>query len=61
MKKYIISIILIALSICTTYIFTPRPYIAHHHANFAVYIDGKKWDFSPETYMEEVARCNVTE
>lgn len=26
----------------------------------AVVIDGKKWDFSREKYMEEVERCNVT-
>jgi hypothetical protein len=61
MQKYIISILLIMLSIWATYIFTPRPYQAHHHANFAVYIDGKKWDFAPSNYMEEVSRCNITE
>lgn len=35
--------------------------MVHYHANFAAYIDGKKWDFSSSTYMEEVSRCNVTE
>jgi len=61
MKKYILCIILIILSICITYIFTPRPYMVHYHANFAVWIDGKRWDFSGATYMEEVSRCNITE
>ena len=61
MQKYLLCIILLILAIGTTFIFTPRPFIVHHHANFAVYIDGKPFDFSPETYMEEVSRCNMTE
>lgn len=44
-----------------TYILVPRPYQVHYHANMAVFIDGKEWDFSQEKYMEEVSRCNVTE
>lgn len=60
LKKILCLIILIS---CTAiaYIIAPRPYIVHYHANFAAYIDGKKWDFSPSTYMEEVSRCNITE
>ncbi len=61
MLKSIFCIIILIISIILTYIFTPRPYIAHHHANFAVYIDSKKWDFSSSNYMEEVSRCNITE
>ncbi len=61
MGKYLFCILFIIISICATYIFTPRPFIVHHHANFAVYIDGKLFDFSPVTYMEEVSRCNITE
>lgn len=59
--KYLISIIFIIIAIVVTYIVTPRPFIVHHHANFATYIDGKKWDFSSYVYMEEVSRCNVTQ
>jgi hypothetical protein len=44
--KHILYILLVILSIVITYLVTPRPYIEHHHANFAVYVDGKKWDFS---------------
>ena len=33
----------------------------HYHANFAVAIDGVKYDFSPDKYMEEIAGCYKTE
>lgn len=59
--KHILYILLVILSIVITYLVTPRPYIEHHHANFAVYVDGKKWDFSWYQYMEEVSRCNISE
>lgn len=59
--KHIPYILLVVLSIIITYLVTPRPYIEHHHANFAVYVDGKKWDFSWYQYMEEVSRCNISE
>ncbi len=61
MQKYLLCTLLVIISILATYIFTPRPFVAHHHANFAVYIDGKQWDFSPASYMEEVSRCNIVE
>ncbi len=60
MKKHIIWFILLILALGITYIFVPRPYQVHWHANFAVYIDGKQEDFSSEMYMEETSRCNVT-
>lgn len=59
MKSFLISVVLIGLAIWATYEITPRPYVVHYHANMAVYIDGKKWDFSGNQYMEEVERCNV--
>lgn len=33
----------------------------HYHANFAVAIDGVKYDFSPDRYMEEIAGCYKTD
>ncbi len=60
MKKIIITLILVIVSIYLTYTVSPRPYQVHYHANMAVYIDWKAWDFSRDIYMEEVARCNVT-
>ncbi len=53
-------LILIALTAWVTYIFLPRPYQVHYHANFAVFIDGKVWDFGRDIYMEETSRCNIT-
>jgi hypothetical protein len=61
MIKNLLCLLFLVLAIFATYIFTPRPYMAHHHANFAVYIDGSRFDFSPEAYMEEITRCNITE
>jgi hypothetical protein len=61
MNKIIILILTIIVTASITYIAAPRPYMAHHHANFAVYMDGKQRDFSGPSYMEEVSRCNVTE
>ncbi len=58
--KYLFSLILIIITSVLTFILTPRPYQAHYHANFAVYIDGVRKDFSGDSYMEEVSRCNIT-
>jgi hypothetical protein len=58
--KYFIALFLIVLSIFLTFWLTPQAYRVHYHANMAVVIDGKKWDFTREKYMEEVERCNVT-
>lgn len=60
MIKILLALLTLALTSGITYIATPRPYIAHHHANFAVYIDGVQRDFSGTGYMEEVSRCNIT-
>ena len=60
-KTIILSTILITLTASITYIAVPRPYMVHYHANFAVYMDGKQWDFSGPSYMEEVSRCNITD
>jgi hypothetical protein len=60
MKKYIFFTLALILTGLLTYIFTPRPYQVHHHANFAVYKDGQMVDFSNSVYMEETSRCNIT-
>jgi uncharacterized membrane protein len=59
--KIISLIVLMLIAVSLTYILVPRPYQVHWHANFAVYINESKWDFSRDIYMEEVARCNITE
>lgn len=34
----------------------PHP-VTHYHANWAVFVDGKRLDLSDDRYMEDVARC----
>jgi hypothetical protein len=36
----------------------PPPEIIHFHANWAVWIDGERVDFSADRYMEDVAACS---
>jgi hypothetical protein len=60
MKHTLILLLAIFVTGTLTYILTPRPYRAHHHANMAVYIDGKMMDFSSSVYMEETSRCDIT-
>jgi hypothetical protein len=35
----------------------PPERVVHHHANVAVFLDGERFDFSAERYMEDVAAC----
>jgi hypothetical protein len=58
--KTLFTLLLFAGTIALTAWLTPQAFRVHYHANVAVFIDGKKWDFSREKYMEEVERCNVT-
>ena len=58
--KILSLIFVILITIGITYILIPRPYQVHYHANFAVYIEGKQWDFGRDIYMEETSRCNIT-
>lgn len=60
MKKNILFIVILVLGVVLTAWLTPQAFRVHYHANMAVVIDGQKWDFSLEKYMEEVERCNVT-
>lgn len=36
----------------------PEP-VVHHHANWAVFVDGARLDLSGERYMEDVASCKA--
>ena len=58
MKKFFIFLLFLGAIFLTAWI-TPQAYRVHYHANMAVYIDGEKWDFSEDKYMEETSRCNV--
>jgi len=35
----------------------PAPLITHHHANWAVFVNGDRLDLSAERFMEDVASC----
>jgi hypothetical protein len=35
----------------------PPPPVVHHHANVAVFLEGQRFDFSSDRYMEDVASC----
>lgn len=39
--------------------FTPPPSPTHYHANFAIFIDGRRLDLSADRYMEELSACRV--
>jgi hypothetical protein len=39
------------------YAFMPKIVATHFHANFAIFIDGKRMDLSDKKYMEDVAGC----
>lgn len=41
--------------------FSGPPPATHHHANFAVYLNGERLDLSGDQYMEEVAACYAAE
>jgi hypothetical protein len=37
--------------------FVEPPPAVHHHANFAVFVDGQRLDLSGDRYMEDVSAC----
>jgi hypothetical protein len=39
----------------------PLSHATHHHANWAVMIDGERLDLSGDPYMEEVAACRASD
>ena len=38
----------------------PPPAVTHHHANWAVFVDGQRLDLSAERFMEDVAACRTS-
>jgi hypothetical protein len=55
----ILTIILTFLIIVAIRFLTLKDHHVHFHANFAVFIDGKRFDFTDKKYMEEVSACFV--
>jgi hypothetical protein len=37
----------------------PPPAVTHHHANWALFVDGERVDLSDARYMEDVAACRA--
>lgn len=64
MKKIILLLLLLILAtgvFLVWYIYSASEHVPpHFHANFAMYIDGEKIDFSGDQYMEDVAGCSIT-
>lgn len=60
MKKLLAGIVIgvVALvAIRTAFVQPPQP--PHFHANFAIFINGERFDLSGDRYMEEIASCGL--
>ncbi len=64
MKKIIPAIVLLAflgLWYLIGYVYSGLKFIPpHFHANFMMYIDGERVDFSDDKYMEDVSGCSLS-
>ena len=64
MKNIIISVwvlIALGLSFLVGYVYSGLQFIPpHYHANFAMYIDNQRVDFSDDRFMEDVAGCSLS-
>lgn len=56
---FVVGLILGALVIVVIRFFSYSPEHTHYHANFAVYINGKREEFKGSQYYEEVAMCSA--
>jgi hypothetical protein len=41
--------------------FAPLAPATHHHANWAVFVDGERLDLSDDRYMEEISACTASD
>lgn len=55
----LIGLLVGALSILLMRVLLVQDNSPHHHANFALYIDGQRDEFESFTFYEEVAGCNA--
>lgn len=56
---FILGLLLGALVILAIRFLTYQPVQTHYHANFAVYLNGQRFEFKGPQYYEEVAACAV--
>lgn len=54
------GIVLGALIVLGTRFFTYKPVQVHYHANFAVFINGHREEFTGSQYYQEIAVCSTT-
>ncbi len=63
-KKILCSLgvlLFVGISFLVWYVYSGLQFISpHFHANFAMYVDGKRIDFSGDRFMEDVAGCSLT-
>lgn len=58
MKRFVLGLLAgIALLGLARFVFTPWYEPPHHHANWAVFVDGHRLDLSADRYMEGVGSC----
>jgi len=61
MRNFAIGVIIGVLVLATArFAFVPHEHEVHHHANFAVFIDGRRLDLTDDRYMELVSACGAT-
>ena len=41
------------------FVLLPAPDVVHYHANWALWVQGERVDFSADRYMEDVAACTM--
>jgi len=42
------------------FVTVPPPPVTHHHANWAVFVDGERLDLRADRFMEDVASCRTS-
>lgn len=58
---YFLWVLLLGIGFFIWYIYSGLKFIPpHFHANFAMYVDGERIDFSKDKYQEDVAGCSLT-
>ena len=61
MRKFLLGLVLGFLALVgARYVFMPPQLATHFHANFAVFIQGKRVDFSGDQYMEDIQGCKLS-
>lgn len=61
MKKTVLTFVFGALALgATRFVLAPLNHTTHHHANWAILVDGERLDLSGDRYMEEIGACSAS-